>query len=85
LGGHVKEHSRTLAQASATKPSVVGARLCASRAAAAARELWDRGWGKAAEFASIEDGNRLGEDAIDREIQAIADQLARERLARSGS
>jgi hypothetical protein len=50
---------------------------------AAATELWDRGWGKAPAYANIEDGNPLGLVAIDVEIQAIAKELERERLAHS--
>jgi hypothetical protein len=50
---------------------------------AAARELFDRGWGKAPEFASIEGADPLELDGVSAEIQAIADELRARREARA--
>ena len=49
----------------------------------AIRELWDRGWGKAPEFASIEGQDPLGLDEVAQEIREIADELERRRAARA--
>ena len=49
---------------------------------AAARELWDRGWGKAPAFASIEGQDPLELDEVSAEIKAIAEQL---RAGRGGA
>ena len=46
---------------------------------AAARELFDRGWGKAVGYADIEGADPLGHDEIAAEIKAIAAQLRAER------
>ena len=46
---------------------------------AAAAELWDRGWGKPPAYAAIEAENPLGLSAVDEEIAAIAETLAKER------
>ena len=48
---------------------------------AAARELLDRGWGKAVGFADIEGADPLEMDAVAAEIKLIADQLRAERDA----
>ena len=48
---------------------------------AAAREILDRGWGKAVGYADIEGADPLGHDEITREIKAIAEQLRAERVA----
>ena len=50
---------------------------------AAGRELWDRGWGKAPAFASVEGGDPLELDEVSRAIEAIQDELAARREARS--
>jgi Family of unknown function (DUF5681) len=42
---------------------------------AAARELWDRGWGKAPAFANIEGHDPLEQDEVAAEIRAIQAQL----------
>ena len=42
---------------------------------AAARELLDRGWGKAPAFASIEGANPLEHDEIDAAISGLVEQL----------
>lgn len=44
---------------------------------AAWRELADRGWGKAPAFAAIEGADPLELSAIAREVQGIADEMAR--------
>jgi uncharacterized protein DUF5681 len=49
---------------------------------AACRELLDRGWGKAPAFAAIEGADPLELSAIAREVQEIADELARRRAGR---
>ncbi len=46
---------------------------------AAARELLDRGWGKAPAFAPIEGGDPLEASDLDRAIRDIADQLVARR------
>lgn len=46
---------------------------------AAARELLDRGWGKAPAFAPIEGGDPLEASELDRAIRDIADQLVARR------
>ena len=43
------------------------------------QELWDRAWRKAPALAAIEGRKSLGLDAIDLEIQAIAEALRAER------
>lgn len=48
---------------------------------AAARELLDRGWGKAVGFADIDGANPLEHDEVAAEIQSIAEALRRERDA----
>src|SRR5688572_18217360 len=48
---------------------------------AAAREILDRGWGKAVGFADVEGANPLEQDEVQAEIRAIAEQLERERHA----
>jgi hypothetical protein len=52
---------------------------------AAVRELWDRGWGKAAEFASIEGADPLGLDDVSEAIGKIADELRDKREAKAAS
>ena len=47
----------------------------------AAREILDRGWGKAVGFTDIEGADPLGDDEVQAEIRAIAEQLERERHA----
>ena len=47
----------------------------------AARELWDRGWGKAAAFAAIEGADPLELDEVAAEIHAIADALRAKNAA----
>lgn len=42
---------------------------------AAAREIFDRGWGKAPAYAPIEGGDPLEESDLDKAIRDIADQL----------
>ena len=42
---------------------------------AAARELLDRGWGKAPALASVEGGDPLELDEVAQEIRSIADEL----------
>ena len=42
---------------------------------AATRELLDRGWGKALEFASVEGADPLEMDEVAAEIRQIAEQL----------
>jgi hypothetical protein len=44
---------------------------------AAARELFDRGWGKAPAFAPIEGGDPLESSELDKAIMEIAAQLTR--------
>jgi hypothetical protein len=46
---------------------------------AAAREIFDRGWGKAPAYAPIEGGDPLEESDLDRAIKDIADQLTAKR------
>jgi hypothetical protein len=46
---------------------------------AAIRELLDRGWGKAAAFASIEGTDPLERDEVAEAIQEIADELSARR------
>lgn len=46
---------------------------------AAAREILDRGWGKAPAFAPIEGGDPLEANELDRAIRDIADQLVARR------
>ena len=41
-------------------------------------ELLDRGWGKAVGFANFEGADPLGDDEVQAEVRAIADQLERE-------
>jgi hypothetical protein len=46
---------------------------------AAAREIFDRGWGKAPAYAPIEGGDPLEESDLDKAIKDIADQLTAKR------
>lgn len=46
---------------------------------AAARELFDRGWGKAPAYAPIEGGDPLEATELDKAIRDIADQLVARR------
>ncbi len=48
---------------------------------AAARELLDRGWGKAVGYADIEGADPLAMGEVEAEIRSIAEQLRRERDA----
>ena len=48
----------------------------------AARELIDRGWGKAVGYADIEGADPLERDELDAAIIAIAEQLRAERPAK---
>jgi Family of unknown function (DUF5681) len=48
----------------------------------AVRELWDRGWGKAPAFASVEGGDPLELNEVAAEIKSLADEL---RARSSGS
>ena len=50
---------------------------------AAAKEFLDRGWGKAASYAPVEDGDPLELDSIDREIDTLMDELATRRQAQA--
>ena len=45
---------------------------------AAAREILDRGWGKAGGFADIEGADPLGMGEVEAEIGRIAEELARD-------
>ena len=45
--------------------------------------LADRGWGKAANHAAIEEGDPLGLEDVDRELATIHDQLAARRQAQA--
>ena len=46
---------------------------------AAAREIMDRGWGKAPAYAPIEGGDPLGRTELDKAIQDLADQIVARR------
>ena len=46
---------------------------------AAAREILDRGWGKAVGFADIDGGDPLGMGEVEAEIRRIAEELERGR------
>lgn len=48
---------------------------------AAAREILDRGWGKAPAFAPIEGGDPLEANELDKAIRDIADQLIARRAS----
>ena len=50
---------------------------------AAYRELLDRGWGKAPQFAAIEGADPLEQDEVAAEIRSIALALEQERLGHS--
>lgn len=49
----------------------------------AAKWLADRGWGKAANHAPIEDGDPLGLDQVDAAISELVDELAARREAKA--
>lgn len=48
---------------------------------AAAKELFDRGWGKAPTFMPIEGGDPLEQSELDQAIREIADQLVARRVS----
>jgi hypothetical protein len=48
---------------------------------AAAKELFDRGWGKAPTFMPIEGGDPLEQSELDQAIRSIADQLVARRVS----
>jgi hypothetical protein len=54
----------------------------ASDRIAAARELLDRGWGKAPAYEPVKDGDPLEHGEVESELARVVDELARQRAAK---